>query len=107
MRIKGLWALGVISLGLFLSPQLSANAAAINTLLQEAKVLASKGDYEGAAKIYHQVLALDRTHSEARQGLSTALMNAQIKEPEAEETDALKAVLSQNAKEKDNLSESN
>lgn len=85
-------AVGLLMSALF-APGVYADTRPIDDLLVEAKSKHVAGDYEGAAKIYKQIIELDANHHEARKGLATVLIHAQTKEQLSEESDALKAVL--------------
>jgi thioredoxin-like negative regulator of GroEL len=81
------------------SGALYASNTSIDDLLVEAKSKHSGGDYEGAARLYKQIIDMDNNHHEARKGLATVLIHAQTKEQLSEESDALKAVLDPTAQE--------
>jgi len=66
----------------------------IDSLLEEANVKASQGDFKGAAVSYREALKLDNTNKKARIGLANALINAQVEEPYAEESEAVSETLS-------------
>ncbi len=93
MDIQVVGRFSMVLCALILSPALYASS--IDYLILEARAKADKGHFERAAVAYQQVLEVDDTHPEARIGLANALMNAQIKEPYAEQSDALSVVLAQ------------
>lgn len=91
LGFRGKMAVGL--LGLALGSFTYAANIDIEDLMQEAKSKVAEGDLESAAVLYHRVLEIESRHPEARRALAQVIINAGIKEPYAEETDALNALI--------------
>ena len=78
------------SIAIFISllvTNVQGNTNEVEPLIQEARLKANAGDLEQAALLYHEVLQLDKNNRVAMRELSKLLIEAQSREPDADQSD--------------------
>lgn len=78
-------------LALFISTSVYGTSQ-VDPIIEEARIKAASGDLEAATALYHEAIKQDSENMAIRRELAKVLIEANIREPQAESLDVMEVI---------------